>query len=104
VVTEDVIESCHNGIVAWEKNSDVQPILIKGHDDHIKTIERWDILKEFFHDRKIEFFEIKSVDGNILSKLVNLVYSLDYASVYHAVLNGINPSPVSAIDFVKNKL
>ena len=104
VITEDVIESCHNDIVAWEKNSNVQPILIRGHDDYIKTIERWDILKEFFNDKKIEFFEIKSIDGNILSKLVNLVYSLDYASIYHAVLNKIDPSPVSAIDFVKNKL
>ena len=104
VITEDVIESCHNDIVAWEKNSNVQPILIRGNDDHIKTIERWDILKEFFNDKKIEFFEIKSIDGNILSKLVNLVYSLDYASIYYAVLNKIDPSPVSAIDFVKNKL
>ena len=104
VITEDVIESCHNDIVAWEKNSNVQPILIRGNDDHIKTIERWDILKEFFNDKKIEFFEIKSIDGNILSKLVNLVYLLDYASIYHAVLNKIDPSPVSAIDFVKNKL
>ena len=104
VITEDVIESCHNDIVAWEKNSNVQPILIRGNDDHIKAIERWNILKEFFNDKKIEFFEIKSIDGNILSKLVNLVYSLDYASIYHAVLNKIDPSPVSAIDFVKNKL
>ena len=104
VITEDVIESCHNDIVAWEKNSNVQPILIRGNDDHIKTIERWDILKEFFNDKKIEFFEIKSIDGNILSKLVNLVYSLDYASIYHAVLNKIDPSPVNAIDFVKTRL
>ena len=104
VITEDVIESCHNDIVAWEKNSNVQPILIRGHDDYIKTIERWDILKEFFRDRKIEFFEIKSVDGNILSKIVNLVYLLDYASIYHAVLKNIDPSPVNAIDFVKARL
>ena len=104
VITEDVIESCHNDIVAWEKNSNVQPILIRGHDDYIKTIERWDILKEFFRDRKIEFFEIKSVDGNILSKIVNLVYLLDYASIYHAVLKKIDPSPVNAIDFIKSKL
>ena len=73
VITEDVIESCHNDIVAWEINSNVQPILIRGRDDYIKTIERWDILKEFFRDKKIEFFEIESIDGNILSKIVNLI-------------------------------
>ena len=104
VVTEDVIEACHNGIVSWERNSNMQPILIQGHDDYFKTIERWKILKEFFRDRKIEFFEIKSVDGNILSKIVNLVYLLDYASIYHAVLKKIDPSPVNAIDFVKARL
>ena len=103
-ITEDVIESCHNGVVAWEKNSNVQPVLIRGYNDHIKTIERWDILKEFFRDSAIEFFEIKSVNGNILSKLVNLIYLLDYSTIYHAVLNNIDPSPVNAINFVKTRL
>ena len=104
VITEELIESCHNGIVAWKINSKVQPILMRGHNDHIKTIERWNILKEFFKDKKIECFEIESINGNILSKIVNLVYLLDYSSIYHAVLNHIDPSPVNAIDFVKNKL
>ena len=104
VITEDVIESCHNGIVAWKINSKVQPILMRGHDDHIKTIERWNILKEFFIDKKIECFEIESINGNILSKIVNLVYLLDYSSIYHAVLNHIDPSPTNSIDFVKTRL
>ena len=104
VVTEDVIEACHNGIVSWERNSNMQPILIQGHDDYFKTIERWKILKEFFRDRKIEFFEIKSVDGNILSKIVNLIYLLDYSSIYYAVLHKVDPSPVNSIDFVKTRL
>ena len=104
VITEDVIESCHNGIVAWEINSNIQPILIRGHDDHIKTIERWTILKQFFNEHKIEYFEIKSIDGNILSKIVNLIYLLDYTSIYHAVLHNVDPSPVDSIDFVKGKL
>ena len=103
-ITEELIESCHNGIVAWKINSKVQPILMRGHDDHTKTIERWNILKEFFIDKKIECFEIESINGNILSKIVNLIYLLDYSSIYHAVLNHIDPSPVNAIDFVKNKL
>ena len=77
---------------------------MRGHDDHTKTIERWNILKEFFTDKKIECFEIESINGNILSKIVNLIYLLDYSSIYHAVLNHIDPSPVNAIDFVKNKL
>ena len=66
VITEDIIEACHNGIVAWERNSKVQPILIRGHDDYIKTIERWNILKEFFGENGIEYFEVNSNNGNFL--------------------------------------
>ena len=104
VVTEDIVESCHNGIVAWESKSQVQPVLIKGKDDYVKTIERWDILQEFFREKEIDYFEIKSIEGSILSKIVNLIFLLDYSSIYHAVLNKIDPSPVKAIDFVKERL
>ena len=104
VIAEDVIESCHNGVVGWEKESMMQPILIRGQADYIKTIERWNILKEFFSERGIQYYEIKSESGNILSKIVNLIYLLDYASIYHAILHKIDPSPVDSIDFIKSRL
>ena len=104
VITEDVIESCHNGIVPWDKQSDIQPVLIRGQDDFKKTIERWKILEEFFKQKEIDYFEIRSIEGNILSKIVNLIFLLDYSSIYHAVLNKIDPSPVKPIDFVKDRL
>jgi len=103
-IVEDVIEFCHNGIVSWERKSDVFPILIEGKDDHTKTKERWIILKEFFQQNNIEYKEIISIEGSILSKLVTLVYLLDYATIYKAVLDKIDPSPVKPIDFVKQRL
>jgi glucose/mannose-6-phosphate isomerase len=101
---EDVIEASHNGIVSWEKKSDVMPILIRGSEDHIKTKERYEILKEFFIKRKINYEEVVSVEGNILSKLITLIYLLDYATIYKAVMNNVDPSPVSSIEFIKNKM
>ena len=103
-ITEDVIEACHNGVVAWETNSKVQPILIRGNDDFFKTIERWEILKEYFEEKNIEFFEVKSNNSDILSKIVNLIYLLDYASIYHAVLKKIDPTPVNTINYIKHRL
>jgi glucose/mannose-6-phosphate isomerase len=100
---EDVIEACHNGIVAWEGKSDVKPILIRGHEDYIKTKERWNIIKEYFDEKKIEYREIFSVEGSILTKLINLIYLLDYSTIYRSVLSGVDPTPVTPIDFVKNK-
>jgi glucose/mannose-6-phosphate isomerase len=41
--------------------------------------------------------------SNILSKLMYLIYLLDYSTIYFAIKNKINPSPVSSIDFIKSK-
>lgn len=103
-VVEDIIESCHNGIVAWERSSVVKPVLIQGKDDHVRTIERFKILKEYFEDKKIDYRVINSIEGNILSKIISLTYLLDYSTIYTSVLNDIDPTPVNSIDFVKNKL
>ena len=103
-MTEDIIESSHNGIVSWERDNNVKPVLIQGRDDHIKTLERWNILEDFLNMKKIEYMRIQSIEGNILSKIVNLNYLLDYSSIYTAVLNKIDPSPVKSIEYMKNKL
>jgi len=104
VITENVLETCHNGIVAWKNDNNFQPILIRGHDDHDKTKERWTVLKEFFQTKNIDYLELYSLEGSILTKIINLIYVLDYASIYHAIINNIDPSPVESIDFVKKRI
>ena len=99
-----MIETCHNGIVSWERKSDIQPILIEGQDDHIKTKERWNILKEYLQQNKIEYREVMSVKGSIISKIINLIYLLDYSTIYKAVLDGVDPTPVKSIEYIKNSL
>ncbi len=101
---EDVIEACHNDIVSWERKDKVQPILLEGVDDYIKTKERWRVLKEYFETNKIDYYEIHTVKGSIISKLINLIYLLDYATVYLSVLSKVDPSPTKSIDYMKNKL
>ena len=103
-MAEDVIEACHNGIVSWEKPSHVQPILLEGADDYVKTKERWKILKGYFKQNNIDYKGVFSVKGSILSKLMNLIYFLDYTTIYRAILSGLDPSPIKSIDFVKSKL
>ena len=104
VIAEDIIEACHNGIVAWEKPSNLKPLLIEGMDDYIKTRERWSILKEFFQSKNIGYKEVFSNEGSIITKLVCLVYYLDYVSIYRAILSKIDPSPVRPIEFIKSRI
>ena len=103
-IIENVVEASHNGVVAWEKPTKIRPILLQGADDYIKTKERWKILKEFFNEKDMEYQEVFSKDGSILSKLVCLIYQLDLTSIYHAAMSGIDPSPVNSIDFIKSRL
>ena len=104
VLAEDIIESSHNGIVAWEKRSKIKPILITGENDYIKTKERWRVVKEFFNLKKIQYKEVNSPNGSILTKLVNLIYLLDYSSIYSAVLSKTDPTPVKPIEFIKRRI
>ncbi|MEM4253451.1 MAG: SIS domain-containing protein [Candidatus Nitrosotenuis sp.] len=103
-IIEDVIEASHNGIVSWEKPSVVKPILLQGQDDYIKTKERWRIVKEYFEKNNIDYKEVISTHGSILAKLICLIYELDYASIYYAVLNDTDPSPVDSIGFIRKRL
>ena len=103
-IAEDIIEACHNGIVAWETSSVVQPILLRGTDDYIKTKERFSIIEQFFRDNEIDYKVITSVDGNILTKIISLIYLLDYASIYSAILGRIDPTPVKSINYIKRQL
>jgi glucose/mannose-6-phosphate isomerase len=103
-IAEDVIEACHNGIVAWENPSTVQPILLQGADDYIKTKERFSIVEKYFKENKIDFQIINSVDGNILTKIISLIYLFDYVSIYKAIMLQTDPTPVNSIDYIKSKI
>lgn len=98
---EDIIEAGHNDIVSWEKKDKVQPILLEGVDDYVKTKQRWKIIKKYFQINKIDYREAHSVKGSIVSKLINLIYVLDYSTIYLAALSKIDPSPTKSIDFIK---
>lgn len=103
-MAEDVMEASHNGIVSWETHSNIQPILIQGTDDYVKTKERWKIFEEYFNSRQIDFYKITSTNGGILTKIMSLIYLLDYGSIYKAFLNRIDPTPTSSIVYVKDRL
>jgi len=101
---EEILEMSHNGIVGWERISEIIPILIEGDEDHIKTKHRWKIVKKYFEKNDIDFKEILSQKGNIITKLVCLIYVLDYVSIYKAILLKTDPNPVKSIDYIKKNL
>ncbi|MDQ1602906.1 MAG: glucose/mannose-6-phosphate isomerase [Actinomycetota bacterium] len=45
--------------------------------------------------------EVGAVDGHAVARLASLVAPCDFASVYYALLHGIDPTPIAAIDRLK---
>lgn len=103
-IAEDILEACHNGIVSWESRSNINPILLQGKNDYEKTKQVWSIVKDYFKANGIEYHEIFSVSGGILSKIMCLIYLLDYSTIYRSVMLGLDPTPVTSIDFIKKKM
>tara|TARA_B110001454_G_scaffold133637_1_gene124409 strand:+ start:374 stop:1378 length:1005 start_codon:yes stop_codon:yes gene_type:complete len=103
VINEDIVKATHNDIVAWMKKSDVTPIIISGPDDYHKTKKIWKKFKIFLKEHDISYYQINTVNGSILTKLVYLIYLCDYASVYFSVLTETDPSPVEPIKYFKQK-
>lgn len=102
VVTEEVLEACHNGIMSWEGAKDMKCVLIRGENDHFQTKTRIEIIKQYFKENHILFYEVNSVKGELLSKIINLIFKLDYASIYHSIINHNDPSPLKSIEYIKN--
>ena len=63
----------------------------------------WIILKDYFETEGIDYKEIFTCSGSILTKLINLIYLFDYSAIYKAVSFEIDPTPVKAINYVKER-
>ena len=102
-ITENIVEMCHNGIIAWEQDRKIQPILIEGKNDYNKTKLLQKIIKEYFVNNNIDFRTISSPSGSIVTKLVYLIYLLDFVSIYKSIINKTDPTPVKSIKYLKSK-
>lgn len=102
-IANEMTEACHNEIVCWELPTASKPMLVRTKNDNKRTAERWDILRGFFEEKEIEYKEIFSNNGNVLSQLVELIYLFDYSTIYYAIKCGVNPSPIVSTEIFKNR-
>jgi glucose/mannose-6-phosphate isomerase len=63
-----------------------------------------EIVKRLLADRVAGLIEYTGRGETLLARLFSLIYLGDFASVYLALLNGINSKPVLVIDYLKQEL
>jgi glucose/mannose-6-phosphate isomerase len=63
-----------------------------------------DITDEIIRALAGEVFNIYSEGRTLLARIFSHIYLGDWTSFYLAILNGIDPTPVKSIDFLKRRL
>lgn len=103
-----VPELNHNEIVGWER-SDALPksvavLLLRDAEDSAATRTRLTLTGEYAARQGASVYEVDSTGEGRLARLASLVQFGDYLSLYLALTNGVDPTPVASIDEFKRRL
>jgi len=98
----------HNEIVGWEFPErllkDSVLVILRDEEDHDRIKKRMDITKQIISKKADRIIEINSTGKRRLARIFSLIYIGDMVSFYLAILNGVDPTPVEKIDYLKKEL
>lgn len=101
-------EMTHNEIVGWEQISHLtgrlSVIMLEDRDDDPRVRQRMDIVKELIEDQTVFVTRVRSNGESRLARQFSLVQLGDWVSIYVAILNGVDPTPVAKIELLKSRL
>jgi len=101
-------EMNHNELVGWKLNNDILKntvvIFLKDEDDYEKIKLRMEITTEIMEKYATEIINLNGEGTCRLARIFDLIYLGDWVSYYLAITNNVNPTPVKAINYLKNKL
>ena len=79
-------------------------VLLRDSQEHPQVARRREESARLAEQRGIRVTELAAADGGPLERLASLVQLIDYATVYLAVVLGIDPGPVAAIQELKARI
>jgi glucose/mannose-6-phosphate isomerase len=104
-------EMNHNEIVAWKRlpaNRTFFPalvaVLLRTRDEHPRIRLRSAITRELVEKNKGKVVDVYGKGSSFFEQVLYLIHLGDVVSLYLAVLNGIDPTEIDNINYLKNKL
>jgi glucose/mannose-6-phosphate isomerase len=97
----------HNELVAWDAAGELGPfsaVFLDDSDLHPRLRQRIELTRGLIASRGNPTFRVETVGETRLERLVSLVLLGDLVSLYLAVLRGVDPARVEAIDSLKSAL
>jgi glucose/mannose-6-phosphate isomerase len=98
----------HNELVGFGHAEHVKSLLsvclLRDKGDHRRTGFRMAIVRKMISDLGIPVLEMESTGRGDLARMFSLVQWGDFVSYYLAMQNGVDPTPIAAIDHLKREL
>lgn len=79
-------------------------VFLRDIEDHKRIAKRFEIVGEFFREKEIEVVELTTEQGPKFSRLFLVIQLIDFCSYYLALIKGVNPYTIEAINHLKRKL
>jgi len=98
----------HNGVVGFPHpdiaRDALTVLLLRSDRDNPRHKLRFDVTRELLDRSSVPHKTLQFSGANMLSEVLQLTLFTDYVSFYVALLNGVDPSPVKSIDYLKERL
>ena len=98
----------HNAVVGFPEPKVAREalvvLLLRSEHDNPRHQVRCDVTQELLDRAGVPHHTLRFSGSSTLSEVLQITYFTDYVSFYVALLNGADPSPVSSIDYLKERL
>jgi len=98
----------HNELVGWNVidayRDKLIVIYLRDNGDHERIQKRMEIVRTIIEKQNVEVVDVYSHGDFPLGRMFSLIQLGDFTSLYLAILNNTDPTPVKVIDFLKGEL
>ncbi len=105
--SHEIPELDHNEIVGWQGAGELgrfSAVFLDDSDLHPRIRQRIELTRGLIAGEAAATFRVESVGESAIERLLSLVFLGDLVSLYLAVLRGLDPGPVPAIERLKSTL
>ncbi|MFH1312254.1 MAG: bifunctional phosphoglucose/phosphomannose isomerase [Candidatus Eisenbacteria bacterium] len=100
-------EMSHNDIMGWEIDDESIKggvIILRMRGEHPRISPRFAFLEDRIREHGAFCGEFWGVGSSLLTQVFSLILLGDYASVYLALMRGVDPTPIATIDGLKVRI
>ncbi len=98
----------HNAVVGYqlpaEIRGEIMVVLLRSSLLHPRISIRYRLTAEILTKEAIKHQTVEATGKSALAQMIGLVLLGDYVSFYLAILNGVDPTQVAPIDYLKSRL